>query len=128
MYPNATNYSENFTRRELDCHCGCEAPPAIEAALAGTAAELEKLRVLLNQPIHVNSGYRCPPYNTNIGGALDSQHKKGMAADISVKMRTPAMVAQVANKVDAFHSGGIGIYLGFTHVDRRSNGPARWTG
>lgn len=123
-YPNVMNYSEHFTRRELDCHCGCDAPPAIEAALAGTAAQLEKLRKLTG-PIHVNSGYRCSAYNTKIGGALASQHKNGTAADISVKNLSPTKVFVLAEQVPAFLGGGIGLYDGFVHVDRRV-GAARW--
>jgi len=44
---------------------------------------LEKLRVLNgNQPIHINSGYRCPRLNTAVGGSKTSQHVFGQAADI----------------------------------------------
>ncbi len=123
-YPNATNYSAHFTRRELDCHCGCDAPPAIEVSLTQTAAQLEKLRIQTG-PIHINSGYRCPAYNEKIGGAPLSQHKKGTAADISCKNLTPAKVFVLAEQVPAFMGGGIGIYDGFVHVDRRA-GAARW--
>ena len=45
---------------------------------------LEPLRLLLNAPIHVNSGYRCPRVNQLIGGATGSQHLVGQAADIVV--------------------------------------------
>jgi zinc D-Ala-D-Ala carboxypeptidase len=44
---------------------------------------LEKIRTLNgNKPIHINSGYRCPKLNTSIGGAKNSQHVFGQAADI----------------------------------------------
>lgn len=44
---------------------------------------LEKLRVLNgNQPIYINSGYRCPRLNTAVGGSKTSQHVFGQAADI----------------------------------------------
>ncbi len=45
---------------------------------------LEPLRALLNKPIHISSGYRCPELNTKIGGAKNSQHTEGKAADIEV--------------------------------------------
>ena len=54
-----------------------------------------------------------------------SQHKKGMAADISCKNKTPAQVFVLAEHTPAFLGGGIGIYDGFVHVDRRV-GAARW--
>lgn len=46
---------------------------------------LPNLRVrhlLGDRPIHVNSGYRCPDLNAAVGGAPDSLHMKGLAADI----------------------------------------------
>ena len=33
-------------------------------------------------PIRINSGYRCPKLNEAVGGAPNSQHMKGEAADI----------------------------------------------
>lgn len=46
------------------------------------AAVLDPLRESLGQPIKTNSGYRSPQLNRRIGGAADSQHVRGMAADI----------------------------------------------
>ena len=44
---------------------------------------LEEVRVLNNnQPIHISSGYRCPRLNSTVGGASNSQHMLGQAADI----------------------------------------------
>jgi hypothetical protein len=45
---------------------------------------LEPLRQLLEVPIHVDSGYRSSEVNKGIGGATDSQHILGQAADIIV--------------------------------------------
>lgn len=49
-------------------------------ALVG--AVLDPLRERWGKPIKVNSGYRCPALNKAIGGAAQSQHTKGEAADI----------------------------------------------
>lgn len=125
-YPNATHYSEHFTRRELDCHCGCDAPQVVEQNLARVAASLELLRVKLgNAPLHINSGYRCPAYNQRIGGAKQSQHMEGKAADLSGRRTSPTAIYQAAETIPAFKAGGIGRYDFFTHVDIRP-GPARW--
>lgn len=44
---------------------------------------LEKLRAMNgNKPLHLSSCYRCPALNTAVGGAANSQHVKGEAADI----------------------------------------------
>jgi hypothetical protein len=34
-------------------------------------------------PYKINSGYRCPALNAAVGGAKNSQHMKGQAADIT---------------------------------------------
>lgn len=43
---------------------------------------LDPLRTAYRKPIYVNSGYRCEELNELIGGAKNSDHLKGMAADI----------------------------------------------
>lgn len=43
---------------------------------------LDPLRVEWGRPIVVTSGYRCPKLNATVGGATQSQHKFGQAADI----------------------------------------------
>lgn len=45
-------------------------------------AVLDPLREWYGKPIRVNSGYRCEALNSAIGGAKNSQHTTGMAADI----------------------------------------------
>ncbi|MBC3783870.1 D-Ala-D-Ala carboxypeptidase family metallohydrolase [Spirosoma utsteinense] len=45
---------------------------------------LEPLRLVVNTPIQVNSGYRCFRVNQMIGGSPKSQHMVGQAADIVV--------------------------------------------
>ena len=47
---------------------------------------LDPLRELWKGPIWVNSGYRCPFVNGAVGGAAGSQHTKGQAADISIRL------------------------------------------
>lgn len=43
---------------------------------------LDPLREAWGAPIIVTSGYRCERLNKAVGGATNSQHKKGEAADI----------------------------------------------
>lgn len=45
-------------------------------------AVLEPLRALTGSAILISSGYRCERLNNAIGGAENSQHVKGQAADI----------------------------------------------
>jgi zinc D-Ala-D-Ala carboxypeptidase len=59
-------------------------PPEIIDNLKHLAVNLlEKLRVINdNKPLILSSGYRCPRLNKAIGGAKNSQHMLGMAADV----------------------------------------------
>ena len=44
---------------------------------------LDPLRERYGKPIHVNSGYRCDALNKAVGGSKTSQHRYGLAADIT---------------------------------------------
>ena len=52
---------------------------------------LDPLRMKYGQPIIVCSGYRCPELNKAVGGAGNSQHMKGQAADIYCANRSPVI-------------------------------------
>ena len=54
-------------------------------------------------------------------------HMKARAADIVVEGVESWEVADFAEQV-LNGRGGVGRYDTFTHVDTRSNGPARWSG
>ena len=43
---------------------------------------LEPLRLAWGQPIFITSGYRSSRLNSSVGGARNSQHRLGQAADI----------------------------------------------
>lgn len=56
----------------------------VQQKLAGLIDNvLDPVRELYGGPIIVNSGYRCPLLNHAIGGAKNSQHITGEAADIT---------------------------------------------
>lgn len=48
---------------------------------------LDKVRDLWGNPLYVNSGYRCPSLNKKVGGARNSHHLLGFAADITTKSK-----------------------------------------
>lgn len=50
---------------------------------------LEPIRDLIGLPINIHSGFRNPTVNSLVGGSINSQHKKGEAADFSVENKTP---------------------------------------
>ena len=45
---------------------------------------LEPLRRHAGTPIPISSGYRCPRLNAAVGGATNSQHLSGQAADLRI--------------------------------------------
>lgn len=128
IYPNATHAAPNFAWDELSCKCGCGTLPlSVKRNLQRLAPALQALRDAAG-PLFVTSAYRCPRHNTAVGGAKDSQHTFGLAADVVSRTKSPAELADLADKIPAFHKGGIGRYVSWTHVDVRPNGPARWEG
>ncbi|MFA5161082.1 MAG: DUF882 domain-containing protein [Elusimicrobiales bacterium] len=76
-----------------------------------------------NVKVTLNSGYRSPKLNSMVGGASQSQHMKGNAADIQVQGASADKMYQACVKLKA---GGCGKYSSFAHVDV---GPVRtWGG
>ena len=117
--------SPHFKRAEFSCQgasCCWHSSPVNERLIKA----LEGLRILLQAPITITSGFRCNRHNTNIGGAADSYHTLGMAADIKVQGYSPAGIAALAEDIPDFRAGGIGIYSGWVHLDVRTSGAARW--
>lgn len=45
---------------------------------------LEPLRVAMNEPIKIGSGFRSQKLNAAVGGIKNSQHMKGQAADLCI--------------------------------------------
>lgn len=43
---------------------------------------LDGIRAKFGKPILISSGYRCPMLNKAVGGVANSQHLKGLAADL----------------------------------------------
>jgi hypothetical protein len=64
-------------------------PPDVLFNLRYLAVRLEQCRVVLNRPIKINSGYRCAQLNRGVGGAANSAHMHGLAADIDVPGMDP---------------------------------------
>ena len=122
----AAHDTRNFKVAEFACRCGRFDCPhyAVEQKLLDA---LQRLRDMIGAPIHVNSGYRCPAWNKRVGGAKNSTHMRGIAADIRCGELTPAELAKFAEEVPAFANGGIGIYKSWVHVDVRGK-RARWRG
>lgn len=106
-------YSPHFSKKELACKC-CGEPGPIASELIEA---LEELRKMAGCPLIVTSGYRCKRHNAEVGGAKDSQHMKGTAADVKAKTLTPLELCALAAQIPAIK--GIGIYESWLHIDVR---------
>lgn len=56
---------------------------------------LDPVRDVVDAPIIITSGYRCPQVNQLVGGVDNSQHMSGCAADFHVMGFTPSMMLGV---------------------------------
>lgn len=65
---------------------------------------LDPLRRMVGRPIIITSGYRCQSINDVIGGSHNSQHMKGMAADIHVQGYTPEQMQYFYEHIKAWYA------------------------
>lgn len=120
--------STNFSLSEFASADGTPPSGEVLKNLTELAKNLEVLRKHLGQPIHVTSGFRSKEHNAKIGGATNSMHIKGMAADIQVAKFKPEDVAKAIElliKDGKMKEGGLGIYSTWVHYDIRGT-KARW--
>ena len=107
--------SQHFTSSELECpHChACIVQPELVLLL-------ERIRRIVGKPLPIIDGYRCPTHNYAVGGAADSQHMYGTAADLP---------AGLVDMTQARNAGAVGIGRshGFAvHVDVRRGAHVEW--
>lgn len=100
-------------------------PPPIELDnLRHTAALLEQVRALVGGPIRVSSGYRAPALNAAVGGAKNSAHVQGLAADIIAPGLAPRQLAERIRDSDILFDQL--IYEGtWVHIGLRIGKPRR---
>ena len=131
--------SKNFSKSEFRCRCGtCGLDGSAMSSEVVVVLELVRSHFAAISPrgkakITINSGHRCPRWNTVVGGWPSSKHLSAIAADIVVSelchngewREIPAQF--VADYLDRMFPDtyGIGSYSTFTHVDTRGE-KARW--
>lgn len=115
------NVSANFTRSEFKCNCSNCDFDTVDVELVNV---LQDVRDHFGKSVTVTSGNRCVEYNKRVGGADNSYHVRGRAADIQVANTTPN---EVYNYLQSKYPNkfGLGSYSTFTHIDTRT-GKGRW--
>lgn len=113
-----------FVREEWRCQCGgkyCDGFPA--EPQERLVRICDEIRARLGVPCAIvsagGSGVRCQRHNAEVGGAANSYHLSGRAADLHSGV-SPQRMKQVAESVTAElcpGEGGIGIYDWGIHVD-----------
>ena len=123
--------SENFTWSEMERsdtarRMGIDNTvpdgPARQAVILLVTRILQPLRTAWGRPLTINSGYRSPQLNTAVGGAPDSQHVRGEAADIAAP--DPLLLAQTVVR-NRLPFDQMILYSTFVHISHRPRGPQR---
>jgi uncharacterized protein YcbK (DUF882 family) len=120
--------TNNFNLNEFNKH-NFPLTETILRNIQELAKNLQVLRDEVKKPIKITSGYRDPSFNKKIGGASQSRHITGQAADLKIEGYTPKQVAAIIEKLIAsgkMKQGGLGIYSTWIHYDVRGTA-ARWT-
>ena len=122
--------SKNFEWSEFESKDGATMPDFVKENIKKLVQNLEVIRAAGGGAMRINSGYRSPGHNTSIGGAKNSFHMKGMAADFTIKGKTiPETIALIENLINQgkISQGGLGTYKTFVHYDIQGK-KRRWNG
>ena len=117
---NNIKIAKHFNLSEFACPC-CRRV-MLHPKLLG---KLTELRNILERPVYITSGYRCPGYNREVGGVVNSYHCIGLAADIKVGDINLIELLEICENIGF---GGIGFYEKkyFLHLDVRPTKRSRW--
>lgn len=79
-YFSLSEFLNSATAKRL----GIDNTPTFEVVdnLNKLADYLDVIREKVGKPILISSGFRCPVLNKAVGGVSNSQHQKGLAADL----------------------------------------------
>ncbi|MGW7240970.1 D-Ala-D-Ala carboxypeptidase family metallohydrolase [Streptomyces sp. NPDC054804] len=120
------NWSEFYNQTDGTFNGGKLSASQVKENVRRCMYKLEALRKKLgDKPITVNSGFRSIAHNAEIGGASDSMHLYGTAADLDV----PGVATKtVYQKAETCGFSGLETYtVDHQHVDSRADlGRAWW--
>lgn len=117
--------SDHFSSQEFDCKC-----TRLDCKFTAIDDILISLLELLHGPagrLGINSGFRCHAHNIEVGGAPESRHPMGQAADVrSLEGLTGDHLSAMAEKIPEIAGNAIGTYPDRIHIDTRGH-RARWS-
>jgi len=97
-------------------------PPEVIPNLKRLAMVLEQVRALVNNnPVVVNSAFRCLSVNRAVGSSDGSQHRLGCAADIRVPGMEPEMVLQAIKASNIQYDQLIREFDAWVHISVPTN-------
>ena len=123
--------SENFNYREFERSATADKKGIIniihtvqvrDSIKALVDEVLQPLRTAWGKPLVINSGYRCPELNKEVGGVPTSQHIKGEAADVACD--DPYALARLAYDLGLPYDQMI-LYPTFVHFSHKLTGAQR---
>jgi uncharacterized protein YcbK (DUF882 family) len=89
--------------------------------------KLQALRDIVGHPILITSGVRTIKENREAGGAINSQHLKGRAVDISTNGWGSTRKYMFLKKAFSLDFSGIAMGNSFIHLDVRPGVHTTWT-
>ena len=110
---------KHFELSEFTCKCGCGKNNISDILVR----KLDRVREKAGIPILISSGYRCESNNVAAGGAPDSAHLYGLAADITVYSSNARWTLLSSIFTTGFNRIGIGKT--FIHVDIDDSKPPK---
>ena len=132
--------STNFSYREFEKsniadrkgYCNVITTARVRDAVRALVLDvLQPLRDALGYAVWISSGYRCAQLNADpeVGGAKNSQHLKGEAADIHVYLpagtEIPSIYVAMFIKVLELPFDQLIVYPDFVHVSHKLEGAQR---
>lgn len=121
-------FNKYFKTNEFSCQC--KNKECVEQKVSKELiSKLTELRIALNEPLLITSGFRCAAHQKEVEAsgvstvvAVHSQHELGNAADLK-PTRTPVKdLVTISAKIFK----AIGIANTWVHLDLRSDKERRW--
>jgi uncharacterized protein YcbK (DUF882 family) len=89
---------------------------ALDNLLELTFYCLQPIRDLIKKPMIITSGFRSSKVNFFAGGAINSQHLYGQAADFVIKGMTPKEIIEIIKKTDIEYDQLINEFDKWVHI------------